>query len=658
MSNPVRPTTQAVDISATRASAAPRRTVHRILSSRKAVISGAIILGLIVIAIAAPLIAPYDPLAPDPSNALSGPTAAHWLGTDDIGRDTLSRLIYGIRTSLIASFEAVIIAVVLGVGLGLLIGYASGLADRIGMRVADAFQALPPILLALVLASVIGTGLVNAMVGVGIIFAVSFFRITRGEVLVQRELLYVKAARVGGFRLRAILFREILPNIAPTLVVQGAIALGMALLVEAMLGFLGVGQETTQVSWGTMLNAAQQYQLLQPVMTIAPGLAITAVVLLFNLLGDGINESIGNDRNRSGRAKAWFVRSGAPSTSRPPAVVETTAASDPATLAVSNLSVVTGGEGGTELVSAVSFEVRRGETVALVGESGCGKSMTAKALMGLLPPGVAVSEGSVRVGGVELVGADSRTLRDVRGNRIGMIFQDSISSLSPVHTIGRQLSDAVRAHKRVSRKEARRSAAELLTLVGVPNAEARLSDYPHQFSGGMAQRVGIAAALAGDPDVLIADEPTTALDVTIQARVLDLLMELRDRLGLAVVLITHDLGVVADSADRVAVMYAGQVVEYGEVGSVFARPQHPYTQALLDASPGVGSRVEEMATIPGSVPPPWEWSSGCRFADRCAFASRACSTAVPLVNGVRCVRADELQLRGLRREGASSDSTT
>jgi peptide/nickel transport system permease protein len=603
---------------------------------------------LLVLALAAPYIAPYDPHQPAIKSRLEGPSLAHLLGTDDLGRDTLSRLIFGARTALLASFESVAIGLAAGVSIGLLVGYLGGWYDRVAMRLADVMQSIPALLLALALIGVLGKGLGNAMVAVGVIFAVSFLRITRAVVLAEREQLYVDAARVLGLRMPAILLGQILPNVAPPLIVQASISLGTALLIEAMLSFLGVGAESTEVSWGAMLDTARQFQGQQPMLPIFPGLAITFSVLAFNLLGDALRDATqpaaagmtgSQPAPRPAGTRAGRVNgSGADAPADPDTLLD-----------VSDLTVRAdlGGGREAELLSAVSFQLRRGETLGLVGESGCGKSITATAVIGLLPLGVRVAAGSVRLAGADLVGLREDQLRHVRGRRIGMVFQEPMAALSPVHTIGRQISDAVRAHSGLGARAAMARAAELLALVGVPDPQRRLADYPHQFSGGMAQRVVIAAALACEPELLIADEPTTALDVTIQAQVLDLLMDLRQRLSMAVLLITHDLGVVADACDRVAVMYAGEVVEVGGVQATFARPRHPYTAALLAAMPrGEGSSVS-LATIPGRVPPAWAWPQGCRFHPRCPHADAACARqAGALLDGVRCRRAGELQLKG------------
>ena len=608
----------------------------------------AYLLLLLVVAITAPHIAPYDPLNPDIKNRLQGPGVAHWLGTDDLGRDTLSRLIFGARTAVLASLESVSFGVLVGVSIGLAVGYLGGWFDRIAMRVADVMQSIPAVLLALALIGVLGKGLTNAMLAVGVIFSVSFMRITRAVVLAEKEQLYVDAARVLGLRTLSIMLRQILPNIAAPLIVQASIALGTALLIEAMLSFLGVGIDSTQVSWGAMLETARQFQSQQPLLPVFPGLAITLSVLAFNLLGDTLRDVMlptgmtGERRADQHDAPRHAV---APPPSRP------TAMPADALLKVSGVTVTAPRPGGgtAELLSDVSFHVMRGETLGLVGESGCGKSMTASAIMGLLPPAVHVAGGSIRLAGRELVGLSDEALRQVRGRRVGMVFQEPMAALSPVHTVGRQISDAVRAHTGLNRRQALERAAELLALVGVPDPRRRLQDYPHQFSGGMAQRVVIAGAMACEPELLIADEPTTALDVTIQAQVLDLLMDLRQRLSMSVLLITHDLGVVADACDRVAVMYGGEVVEVGSVEATFSRPRHPYTAALLAAMPrgeGIGTAL---ATIPGRVPPAWAWPQGCRFHPRCAHAITPCAQASSVLqDGVRCRRADELNLASPR----------
>ena len=287
--------------------------------------------------------------------------------------------------------------------------------------------------------------------------------------------------------------------------------------------------------------------------------------------------------------------------------------------------------GPVTLVDGVSFEIGAGQTLCLVGESGCGKSLTARAIMRLVKPPIRVAPGaSVVLDGRDLMALPDEELRQVRGNRIAMIFQEPMSSLNPVYTVGDQVAETVACHTNLSRREAMDRAVELFRLVGIPSPERRVHQYPHELSGGMQQRVMIAMALSCDPGILIADEPTTALDVTIQAQILDLLRALQDSTGLGILMITHDLGVVADIGTGMAVMYAGAIVEAGPVDDVLEAPQHPYTEALLRSIPRLGaSRGEALAIIPGMVPSPLEWPAGCRFRDRCGHAFARCAEQPP-----------------------------
>ncbi|WP_433868630.1 ABC transporter ATP-binding protein [Saccharopolyspora sp. CA-218241] len=324
-----------------------------------------------------------------------------------------------------------------------------------------------------------------------------------------------------------------------------------------------------------------------------------------------------------------------------------------AVLEVSELSVrFATDRGWVTVVEDVSFAVEPGSTLGLVGESGSGKTVTSLALLGLLPARTSrISSGSIRLGGTELIGMPRRTLEDVRGNDIAMIFQEPMSSLNPAFTIGDQIAETVRRHRGLSRKQAAARAVAALEQVGIPNAARRARGYPHEFSGGMRQRAMIAMAICCEPKVLVADEPTTALDVTIQAQVLDLLRDMRDALGMGMVFITHDLGVVADICDQVVVMYAGQVVAADDVGHLFRQPPHPYAEGLLAAMPQLGD-AGPLATIPGHAPAPGALPDGCRFHPRCPYATDDCTaSAVPLRDlgagrATRCVRTDEIELRG------------
>jgi oligopeptide/dipeptide ABC transporter ATP-binding protein len=308
-------------------------------------------------------------------------------------------------------------------------------------------------------------------------------------------------------------------------------------------------------------------------------------------------------------------------------------------------------------VDGVSFDVAAGETVGLVGESGCGKSVTALSLMRLIRPPGRIEPGSKIVfEGRDLVTLDEKAMRALRGERIAMVFQEPMTALNPVFKIGDQIAEVVRVHHGGSKEEARRRAVKMLETVGIPSPEQRADEYPHQLSGGMRQRVVIAMALVMNPALVIADEPTTALDVTIQAQILELLRDLQRKFGTSILLITHDLGVVAETVSRVIVMYGGEVVEEALVEDLFAHAHHPYTEGLLDAMPQVGQARERLATIPGSVPPPTAWPKGCRFHDRCPYAWERCAEEHPPLYQIgerhvsRCHLADEPRRRADKHE--------
>jgi len=311
--------------------------------------------------------------------------------------------------------------------------------------------------------------------------------------------------------------------------------------------------------------------------------------------------------------------------------------------------------GWANVVDRVSFGVGAGEIVGLVGESGSGKTVTGLSVLGLVPtPPGRRSGGHIWFDGRDLTALPERAMRDIRGNDISMIFQEPMTSLNPAFTLGDQIAETVRRHRGGSRGAARARAVEVLSMVGIPHAARRVRDYPHEFSGGMRQRAMIAMSLACEPKIVIADEPTTALDVTIQAQILELLASMRDDIGTGVLFITHDLGVVAEVCDRVVVMYAGQVVEQAPVGDLFYRPRHPYTEGLLTAMPQLGARTARLASIPGRTPEPWAMPPGCRFGPRCPHSTPRChEQPIPLLpvgpqRTSRCIRVDEIELRGVR----------
>ncbi|MCB0713377.1 MAG: ABC transporter ATP-binding protein [Ignavibacteriae bacterium] len=307
-------------------------------------------------------------------------------------------------------------------------------------------------------------------------------------------------------------------------------------------------------------------------------------------------------------------------------------------------------DGTARSVDGVSFTVDRGETLGIVGESGCGKSVTALSIMGLIPdPPGKIEGGEILFDGKNLLEFSDDEMRHVRGNDVSMIFQEPMTSLNPVFTIGRQIDEAVILHQKVSKQEAKQRSIDMLHLVGIPAPEQRYGEYPHQLSGGMRQRVMIAMALSCNPKLLIADEPTTALDVTVQAQILELMTKLQDEMGMGMMMITHDLGVIAEVCDRVAVMYAAKIVEYADVDSIFYKPRHPYTIGLLSSIPRLGEEVEKLATIEGTVPAPTNWPKGCHFCTRCQWADDLCWNDEPQLveietgHQVACWHIDKVQ---------------
>jgi peptide/nickel transport system permease protein len=611
-----------------------------------------------VAAIFAPWIAPYDPNAQDLSNTYEGISASHWLGTDDLGRDVLSRLIYGARISMQITFETVIIALALALVIGLVAGFRGGRTDYLLMRGADAGLAFPPLVLALAVVAVLGSGVNDISLAFAIVFAPGFARFIRGQTLAIKEESFIEASTSIGTTPTRIVLSRILPNVLTGLAVGIAIALGAALLTSSGLSFLGLGPPPPSASWGSMLEEAYNTALFTHPWSLVPsGLVIALTVLAFNTLGDAMRDTVSGVTTK-GRHRRSRTQRGLTAVSRPAEVARTGAGIEDepfVLLEVRGLCIEFDSESGpVRVVDEASFEVARGQIVGLVGESGCGKTVSSLAILRLLssPPAHIVG-GSIRFDGRELLDADFNELRRIRGREISMVFQDPLASLDPSFTIGNQLMEAMQLHEKLSRSAARARAVELLKSVHIPDPARRLSAYPHQLSGGMRQRVMIAMALSCSPRLLIADEPTTALDVTIQAQIVELLLELREEMDLAVLFVTHDLALISELSDVIAVMYAGEVVEQAPTTELFARPRHPYTAALLAASPGAGSSNGRPALLTGHVPQAGQFPTGCRFNPRCDFAEEACrSEPLPLAavsegHLCRCRRADELALPGV-----------
>jgi len=623
-----------------------RLLLRRFRRQRMAMTALGFLVAVTLVAVFAGLIAPFDPTTGNTKRAFEGPSWDHLLGTDDLGRDVLSRLIYGARVSLRASVLAVALALVVALPLALVAGYRGRWTDSIVMRAMDAMFTFPPLVLALVVRSLLGDSEVNLVIAIAIVFVPGFVRLTRGQVLSVRAETYVEASRSIGTPGGRIVGWHILPNIASPVIVQASLAVGFALLFEAGLSFLGLGVPPPTPTWGGMLRRAFDFVFDAPGAIFAPGAAIALTVLSFNLVGDGLRDALGVGLTTRGFRRTSGVT--------PVPALRTSADGAAPVLDVESLRVefFTEGEWRT-VVDGAAFSVDAGRTLGLVGESGCGKTVSALSVMGLLPPRMSRVSGSVRLDGRELLGLSRAEMRAVRGNEVAIVFQDPTASLNPAFTIGNQLVEAIRTHRDIGRRAAVVEATELLDRVGIPDPGRRLRSYPHELSGGMRQRAMIAMALSGKPKLLIADEPTTAVDVTIQAQLLELLSELQADLGMAVVFVTHDLGIVAEMCDDVAVMYAGEIVEHASASELFEQPQHPYTEALIASLPQAVDVGARLAVIPGQVPQPGEWPTGCRFSPRCKYVQDPCRAgAVPLVvldgdaHTARCLRAAELTLEG------------
>jgi peptide/nickel transport system permease protein len=607
-----------------RRSAGRQRSFVRRLMGRPAAVTAAAFVVLLALAcIAAPIIAPYNPGAQDLGNVLSGPTLHHLLGTDTLGRDVLSRLLYGGRRSLLSVAEG--LAVVLGVGVpvGLAAGYAGGMSDRVLSRGAEMVMAIPPIIFILVVLAVLPGNEDAAMVVFGLLGAPSMLRVVRGATLKVREELYITAARLSGLSHVQIVRRHILPRIAGPVIVQAWLFAAYALLFETGLAYLGLTANPSEPSWGGMVAEASTVIERQEWLLVPSGTLIAVTILAFGLLGDAVRDAAVEDLPVTGGHRAFSRGTG---NRRGPAPSEGGPASDHAALlSVRGLSVTRYGQRGSAgVVDSVSFDVFAEETVGLVGESGCGKTVTALALLRLLPGSLRVTAGQARWATRDLLQMPDRAFDRLRGSALAYVAQEPQASLDPTFTVSSQLTEVIRRHERVPRRAARARALELLRQVELPDPERSARAYPHELSGGMAQRVAVALALAGRPKLLIADEPTTALDVTVQAELLALLRRLQHETGMAMLLITHDWGVVADICDRTIVMYAGQIVEQGRAQELFDSPLHPYTLGLLRSHPSLARPGQPLDALPGRVVPPGAWPAGCRFAPRCRFADDTC----------------------------------
>ncbi len=571
--------------------ATPDGFTRRLLRQPLAWLAMAWLALVVVLALAASWVAPFDPLEQDLLAVKQWPGPEHWLGTDELGRDVLSRLLHGALPSVVGVAQAVTVVALLGITLGISAGYFGGRLDAFASQAVNLLQSLPNIVILLAVLTVFNRSMLAAMVTLGVLGTAGITRVVRSATLNVRGELYIEAARICGLRDRAIIVRHVLPRIVGPVIVQLSLFCALAVIVQTGISFLGLGMQPPAPTWGGMIFEASASLNDFPWLLVPSGATVALTLLAFGTLGDSLRDAAveGWSRPASGR------REGRP---RVEPAADRAPPAPGAVLSVRGLTITTGaGPAARKLVDRLDLDLMPAQTLGLVGESGSGKTLTILALMGLLPAGTQVAAGTMWLEGREIALGDEAALRALRGRVLGMIFQEPMAALDPCFTIGHHLAEVLRRHHGLGARQARERAVDLLRQVRIDHPEQVAHRYPHQVSGGMAQRVGIARALAAEPRVLFADEPTTALDVTVQAEILDLLRALGHGKGMAVVFVTHDWGVVADICDRAMVLYRGRVLETAPVLDVFERPQHPYTAALLQANPHSAPPGQRLPTV-------------------------------------------------------------
>jgi peptide/nickel transport system permease protein len=590
--------------------------------------AGLLLAAVLGLAIIAPLVWSHQANAVDTNHILEGASSAHWVGTDNLGRDLFYRVLVGSRLSI----ELALLATAIGIGAGLLLGTAPVLVGRRTGRfvgaVVNVAVAFPGLLLALFFAVIFGVGAKGAVLAIGFAGAPAFARLTQTLVagIIERD--FVAAARIAGVGRLRLLIRHVLPNIAEPLIVNATIGAGGALLAFAGLSFLGLGVQAPHYDWGRLLGDGLNGIYVHPEAALAPGIAVVIAGLAFNLFGEAAAKGIGLT-TAIGRIPLTRVQGRSPTA--PVDRLDGQADGAATVLDVRELMVsFPGRHGPVRPVRGVTFSVRRGETVGVVGESGSGKSLTALAIAQLIEEPGQVDAERLEFLGTDLLSGTARTHRHLLGTSLAMVFQDPMTSFNPTQRIGRQLAEVARQHQGMGRGEARARAVDRLRAVRVPAAERRARQYPHEFSGGMRQRAMIGMGVMGSPALIVADEPTTALDVTVQRQVLDLLGSIRAADGVAIVLISHDVAVVGQVCDRVLVMYAGRIVEDLPAAELVTGARHPYTRALVVAVPDMQTDLDRpLAVIPGRPVDPADVPPGCPYAPRCPLADDHCRSEDP-----------------------------
>jgi oligopeptide/dipeptide ABC transporter ATP-binding protein len=602
-----------------------------ILRSPLGALSAGLILLLLLTATFAPIFGSDKASAFDTGALLEPASGSHPFGTDELGRDILWRILVATRLSIELALLSTGIGLVVGVVFGAMPTLLGKHAGRLVTTAVNIAVAFPGLLLVLFFAVIFGVGERGAVLALGMASAPFFARLmqTLSASVAGRD--FIAAAQAAGLGRFRLLTRHILPNVSEPLVVNATVGAGNILLSFAALSFLGLGIQPPLYDWGRMLNGGLSGIYQNPLGALGPAAAIVIAGLAFNLFGEAAAQVLGVRTPPRLRKSPSPTASGGDSGASPPAAV----------LVAQDVHVlVPDRDGWARPVRGVSFTIDVGEAVGLVGESGSGKSLTALAVSDLIEPPNRVTARRLEFNGTPLTGGPIRSRRRVLGTGLAMVFQDPMTSFNPVMRIGKQLAEVSTEHYGLDSREAMDKAVRGLAAVRVPDARRRARQYPHEFSGGMRQRAMIAMGLMGTPRLIIADEPTTALDVTVQRQVLRLLEQIRREQQAALLLISHDIALVERTCDRVLVMYAGRIVEELPAEELYDKARHPYTRALLAAVPDMDSdRARPMAVIPGRPPAPRDTGLGCAFADRCSFSGPRCSSEDPVLSIVSPLHA-------------------
>jgi len=598
--------------------------------NRMAVVGLLMLIAILLVAVFAEQFARYDVTTSvdiTSKDIYQPPSAKHWFGTDDAGKDVYSNFIFGARISLTVGFFAAFISIFIGGLMGIVAGFYGGQVENILMRVTDIMLVIPDLPLMVVIVAMTKPSLMNIIFVIGLLGWTTTSRIVRSQTLAVKSKKFVLRARAIGAGNWHIVVHHILPLVMPLLVVNAILVISLAILNESTLSFLGLG-DPTALSWGQMLNFAFGRGAMSAGAwwaLVVPGLGIVWVVLALTLLGHGLEQVL------NPRLETHHLMPGRPVIQTQGKGVSISSRNGkPVILEVQDLSIhyITNEKPPARAVENVSFSLHEGELMGLVGESGCGKTTLMLALLRLLPAAGQIVGGKVHFMGQDVTAMSDQELSEVRWNGISIVFQGAMNALNPVRTVGDQIREAIIKHVALLPDEkVDERVVELLDLVGI--AADHKEHFPHQYSGGMRQRAMIAMALACNPQVVIADEPTTALDVMIQAQILELLDNLRKKLGLSIIFVTHDLGVVAEMCDSVLVMYGGVTAEYSDVDTIYNYARHPYTQELLKAFPDLSNPDKRLASIPGYPPRLDKLPPGCRFAPRCPVAIDRCHVERP-----------------------------